>query len=173
MSYTGGGLYNDNSPHTYIGFLHAWPVVREKVKQPALTGGDFTWYISGRLLTFTTFSNLYYSVSSVAHAQPMRQGHQLLTKPHLTTGMVELVSGTVCLNTVLLPVSWHDTTFYIHDMFLHSFYVLWMMEILQLNHNICFCQFDKYLGRLFGLITRFNLFYRCFAPVWYCLFARC
>ena len=29
----------------------------------------------------------------------------LLTKPYLTTGMVELVSGTVCLNTVLLSVS--------------------------------------------------------------------
>jgi hypothetical protein len=28
-----------------------------------------------------------------------------------------------------------------------------MNDILRLNHNICFCQIDKYLGRLFGLIT--------------------
>jgi hypothetical protein len=36
ISSTGGGLYKDNSPHTYIGSLHAQPVVRVKVKQPCV-----------------------------------------------------------------------------------------------------------------------------------------
>ena len=69
-----------------------------------------------------------------------RAWYKLFDKTLLDYWYGWVVSGAVCLNTVLLSVSWHDTTFYIHDMFLHSFYVLWMNDILRL---IIIFVFDK------------------------------
>lgn len=101
--------------------------------------------------------------------------HRRSDKTLFDSSMVEEVLGTVCLNTVLLSVSRHDTKFNVDDMFLHSFYMHWMMEILQLNQIFVVTKLiSRIINRLFGLITQpfqSKNTSHCFCPSFVLLFA--
>ncbi len=89
--------------------------------------------------------------------------------------LMELVLGTVRLNTVLLSVSWQKSTI-LHTWYVSTQFSMWFewWKSYNLIKRILFAKLINNRDRLFGFLTTLSVhFYTVALPCFYCLFAWC